>query len=40
MNNGHEKSNIVWFEHLGRSDVATVGGKTASRGEMVQNLGQ
>jgi pyruvate,water dikinase len=40
MNNGHEKSNIVWFEHLGRSDVATVGGKNASLGEMVQNLGQ
>jgi phosphoenolpyruvate synthase/pyruvate phosphate dikinase len=30
---------IVWFEALGRADVALVGGKNASLGEMVRNLG-
>jgi len=30
----------VWFEYLGRGDVARVGGKNASLGEMVQNLGK
>ena len=29
---------IAWFETLGRSDVARVGGKNASLGEMVQRL--
>ncbi|GIK49835.1 MAG: phosphoenolpyruvate synthase [Alphaproteobacteria bacterium] len=31
---------IIPFEALGRGDVARVGGKNASLGEMVQNLGQ
>ena len=31
-------SSIVWFEKLGREDVARVGGKNASLGEMVRNL--
>lgn len=29
---------IAWFETLGRSDVARVGGKNASLGEMIQRL--
>jgi pyruvate,water dikinase len=29
---------VLWFETLGRSDVASVGGKNASLGEMVANL--
>ena len=29
---------IIWFEHLGRDDVAQVGGKNASLGELIQNL--
>jgi hypothetical protein len=28
-------SRVVWFEELGRGDVARVGGKNASLGEMV-----
>ncbi len=31
-------SPVIWFEHLGRGDVARVGGKNASLGEMVRNL--
>ena len=31
---------IAWFEELSRADVARVGGKNASLGEMVRNLGQ
>lgn len=31
--------NIRWFESLTRDDVATVGGKNASLGEMVRDLG-
>jgi len=30
---------VFWFERLGRGDVAKVGGKNASLGEMVANLG-
>ena len=30
---------IIWFEELGRTDVPVVGGKNASLGEMVRNLG-
>jgi len=30
---------VVWFEEIGMGDVAQVGGKNASLGEMVQNLG-
>src|SRR5688572_6697435 len=33
-----ETSPVVWLENLGRSDVARVGGKNASLGEMVRNL--
>ena len=29
---------VLWFEALGRADVARVGGKNASLGEMVRNL--
>jgi len=29
---------IVWFEHLGMNDVARVGGKNASLGEMISSL--
>ena len=31
-------SPVIWFEKLGRGDVAKVGGKNASLGEMVQTL--
>ena len=31
-------SPVVWFEKLGRGDVAVVGGKNASLGEMVRHL--
>jgi pyruvate,water dikinase len=34
-----ENHNVIWFEGLARGDVARVGGKNASLGEMVQNLG-
>ena len=30
---------VIWFEHLRREDVAKVGGKNASLGEMVAQLG-
>ncbi|MEJ2378330.1 MAG: phosphoenolpyruvate synthase [Pseudolabrys sp.] len=30
---------VLWFENVGRHDVAKVGGKNASLGEMVANLG-
>ncbi len=30
---------VLWFEKVGRGDVAKVGGKNASLGEMVANLG-
>ena len=30
---------VIWFEDLSRGDVAVVGGKNASLGEMVQKLG-
>ena len=32
-------AHVVWFEDLGRTDVPRVGGKNASLGEMVRNLG-
>lgn len=31
---------VVWFEELRRADVAKVGGKNSSLGEMIQTLGQ
>ena len=31
--------NVIWFENLTRGDVATVGGKNSSLGEMVRTLG-
>ena len=31
--------NVIWFEHLARGDVARVGGKHSSLGEMVRTLG-
>jgi pyruvate,water dikinase len=30
---------VIWFEDLGRADIALVGGKNASLGEMVRHLG-
>ena len=33
-------SPVVWFEQLRRADVAKVGGKNSSLGEMIQTLGQ
>ncbi len=32
-------AHVIWFEDLGRHDVPRVGGKNASLGEMVRNLG-
>ncbi|RQS14188.1 phosphoenolpyruvate synthase [Burkholderia sp. Bp8991] len=34
----HGKSHIVWFDDLRRGDVARVGGKNASLGELIANL--
>ena len=31
-------SHVAWFETLGRDDVAIMGGKNASLGEMVRHL--
>ncbi|MFD0988032.1 phosphoenolpyruvate synthase [Methyloligella solikamskensis] len=31
-------NSVLWFDEVGRDDVATVGGKNASLGEMVSNL--
>ena len=33
-------TNILWFTEMGMADVAQVGGKNASLGEMVSNLSQ
>jgi pyruvate,water dikinase len=33
-------AHVIWFEDLGRSDVAKVGGKNSSLGEMVRTLGE
>jgi pyruvate,water dikinase len=35
-----DTSPVIWLEKLGRGDVARVGGKNASLGEMVRNLAQ
>ncbi|MFV2061628.1 MAG: phosphoenolpyruvate synthase, partial [Gammaproteobacteria bacterium] len=32
--------NIIWFEHIGINDVASVGGKNASLGEMISELSE
>jgi pyruvate, water dikinase len=37
---GMTRSYIRWFEEIGTGDVASVGGKNASLGEMVRNLGR
>ncbi|MGB6439325.1 MAG: PEP/pyruvate-binding domain-containing protein [Methyloceanibacter sp.] len=34
------RSYIRWFEDIGADDVASLGGKNASLGEMVRNLGR
>ncbi|MCL4187558.1 MAG: phosphoenolpyruvate synthase [Rhodobacteraceae bacterium] len=34
-----DSRDVIWFEELGRADVPRVGGKNASLGEMVVNLG-
>ena len=31
---------VKWFEEIGAKDIALVGGKNASLGEMVRNLGE
>jgi pyruvate, water dikinase len=36
--NAVDKTLVIWFEHLSRSDVAQVGGKNASLGEMIRNM--
>jgi pyruvate,water dikinase len=33
------EASVIWFEQLGKHDVETVGGKNASLGEMISNLG-
>ena len=33
-----ETTYVRWFDELERGDVATVGGKNASLGEMIRNL--
>lgn len=33
-----DQKTVIWFETVGRGDVAKVGGKNASLGEMVRNL--
>jgi pyruvate,water dikinase len=33
-------ANVIWFENLARGDVALVGGKNSSLGEMVQQLAE
>jgi pyruvate,water dikinase len=35
-----KSANVMWFEDLSRGDVALVGGKNSSLGEMVQQLGK
>jgi len=35
----HVTAHVVWFDDLKRSDVAKVGGKNSSLGEMIQELG-
>ena len=35
MNN----DNVIWLDQLGLNDIDSVGGKNASLGEMIQNLG-
>jgi len=34
------KKNILWFRDISMGDVAMVGGKNASLGEMVRELGE
>lgn len=36
----HVTAHVVWFDDLKRSDVAKVGGKNSSLGEMIQELGR
>ena len=36
--NAASKTLVIWFEHLSRADVAQVGGKNASLGEMIRNM--
>lgn len=35
-----QSPHILWFEDISRSDVALVGGKNVSLGEMVRSLGE
>ena len=35
-----EKALVLWFEEVGIADIPLVGGKNASLGEMIQQLGQ
>ena len=34
----HSIDHVIWLEELGRDDIARVGGKNASLGEMIRNL--
>jgi pyruvate,water dikinase len=36
----HDTRSVIWFDELARGDVALVGGKNSSLGEMVQQLGE
>ncbi|MEO1005226.1 MAG: phosphoenolpyruvate synthase [Cyanobacteria bacterium J06638_38] len=38
LNRDQEQAFVLWFEEVGMSDVALVGGKNASLGEMIQQL--
>jgi pyruvate,water dikinase len=38
MTNNAKKKQLVWFEEVGKDDVAEVGGKNASLGEMIREL--
>lgn len=40
MNEMNENKYVVWMEDVGIEDVGTVGGKNASLGEMIKNLGE
>jgi len=40
MNGATDQTNVIWFDNLARGDVASVGGKNSSLGEMVQKLGE
>ncbi|MEO1134584.1 MAG: hypothetical protein AAFX40_18020, partial [Cyanobacteria bacterium J06639_1] len=38
--NSRDRAFVLWFEDVGIADVPLVGGKNASLGEMIRELGQ